>query len=63
VEAFHIRGKALKLSLGGLGLLKKHFDSLETLTLVIEFTANNIVTNLAVLSGFISQVVEHLFRT
>jgi hypothetical protein len=54
VEAFHIRGETLKLSLGGLGLLKKHFDSLETLTLVIEFTANNIVTNLAVLSGLVS---------
>ena len=43
--------------------MKKHFDSLETFLLVIEFTANNIIANFTVLSGFIAQIVEHLFRS
>ena len=49
--------------MGGLRLLKDHFDSLETLLLVVELSANHIVKMLTVLSRFIPQVVEHLLRS
>ena len=43
--------------------MKKHFDSFETFLLVIEFAAYNIIANFTILSGFIAQIVEHLFRS
>ena len=61
LETLRVRGEALKLSLGGLRLLQKHLDSLEALTFVVKFATDDIVADFTVLSGFVSQIVEHLF--
>ena len=60
LEALHVTREPLKLTLGGLGLLKQHLNALKSLTFVIKFTANDIVANLAVLPCLVTQIVKHL---
>jgi hypothetical protein len=45
--------------LSGHGLLKNHFDALQTLLLVLELTTKDVIAELAVAAGLVSQVIEH----
>lgn len=63
LETFHVRGKSFKLTLSSHGLLEDHFNTLETLLLVLELTAEDIVAKLAVATSFISQVIQHAVRS
>ena len=43
--------------MSGHGLLKNHFDALQTLLLVLELTTEDVVAELAVAAGLVSQVI------
>ena len=45
--------------MGSHGLLEDHFDALQALLLVLELTTEDVVAELAVAAGLVSQVVEH----
>ena len=46
--------------MGSLRLLEDQLDSLESLLLILELSANDIVVDLSVLAGLVAEVVQHL---
>jgi len=63
LEALHIVGQALELTLSRHGLVQEHFDSLETFSLIVELSSEDFVLELAVLAGLSSEVLKHLIGT
>lgn len=60
LQAGSVGSKPFKLSLSGHRLLEEDLDLVESLLLVIELSADNIVADLAVGADFLFQVVQHL---
>jgi hypothetical protein len=60
LETFRIISQTLEFGLARRWLLQEHLNPLEALTLVSEFTSNDIIAHLAVLARLILQIVKHL---
>ena len=63
LQSIFVRSQAFQLSLCGLRLIQDHFDSLHAVLLVVELTSENVIEMLTVLSCFVAQIIEHLFRS
>ena len=61
-EPILVCSETLQLSLGRLRLIQNHLDPLKSVLLIGELPSKMVVQMLAVLSGLIAQVVEHLLR-
>jgi hypothetical protein len=57
LEALYIRGKSLKLTLGGHRLLKNHFNALETFLFVLQLATKDVVAQFTVAACLVSQIV------
>ena len=62
LQSLGIIGKSLELTLSSHWLLKKHLDSLESFSLVIKLSSQNLVVKFSVLSCLVSKVFQHLVR-
>lgn len=60
LESLDIAGQSLEFTLGGDWLLQKKLNSLESFSLVIEFSAKDVRVELSVFPGVVSQVLQHL---
>ena len=60
MEPLGVVCKPLKLTLGGDWLLQEHLSPLESFSLVIELSSDNLVVQFSILSSLDSQVIKHL---
>jgi len=63
LESLNVTGQSFKFTLGGHWLLEKQLNSLKSLPFVIEFSSQNFIVQLSVLSSFVSEILKHLVRT
>ena len=63
MQSLDIVCQSFKLTLSSHWLLQKHLDSLQSFSLVIELSADDLVVQLSVLSGLVSEIFEHLVRS
>jgi len=57
-----VGSKSLQLSLSSHRLLEEDLDFVEPILLIVQLSSDNVITELAVGSDFLLQVVEHLLR-
>jgi hypothetical protein len=60
LQAGGVGSESFELSLGGHRLLEQDVDLVESILLIVELSANNIISKLAVGPDFLLQVVQHL---
>ena len=63
LQAFYVGSQPFQLRLSSHGFLEQHFDSLQTLLLIVQLAANHLIAQFSVGACLAAQVVQHLLWT